>query len=112
MQPFSKSPVRIGRVGTDAEHLHPRVLKVLETVAERTGLGRTDGGVVPGIEEQDDLTATTESRQADRFTARRGKREIGGGVTGSQRSVGLHWSFSWFFCVTLVTPNELVGSMY
>src|ERR1017187_2338871 len=49
-KPLSEPPMRIRRVGADADDLGTRVAEVLEAIAERTGLGRTDGGVVPGVE--------------------------------------------------------------
>jgi hypothetical protein len=55
-------------VGTDSDHLGTGASEDLVAVAEGARLGGTSGGVVLGIEVQDDHSFTEQVVQPDRFT--------------------------------------------
>ena len=67
-QPLCEPAMRVNRIGADADNLGTGVAEVLEAIAERAGLGRTDGRVVSGVEIQNDLGPASIIGEADRFT--------------------------------------------
>src|SRR5262249_54910972 len=68
-------PVRLRRVGADADHLGARVLEVLVLVPERARFLRAAGRVVLRIEVEDD-GLPTELAQPDRLPGPIGEREV------------------------------------
>src|ERR1035437_3925285 len=83
--------VRRGVVPRDSEDLDAVLLQLGPPVSQAARFARAPGGVVLGIEVDEDVLAAMEVAQRDRLARASRKREIGSGRTGTQGRGSLHF---------------------
>ena len=78
---LGEPPMRIGRIGADADHLGAGLAECLMAVAERARFHRAGRRVVLRVEEQHDLGLPPEVGEPHGLSRRRRQREIRRGIT-------------------------------